>query len=175
LVTIPRAPQSQSTKSCPGGRYRDVPGHYTAPGQIAFFPPGYSVFKNENVKVRAKYDFVLQDPPSTLWLSPPRLLENEWNAQITSRLGVVVLCMIQKCRHIIAATKSKIVCWLHIFPVGSDSQVVAFFPHFCIVFMNYTLFSSWIWMKYLQLHIEQQSIYSVPWGITFGYMIWCSC
>jgi hypothetical protein len=59
-------------------------------------------------------------------ITPSRLLlENEWNAEMSSRLGVVVLCMIQKCRHIIliAATKSKIFCWLHIFPV---SQVVTF-------------------------------------------------
>ena len=66
---IPRAPhKDKAAQVADIGElpYRDVPGHSTAASQTAFFPPGYSVFKNENVKVKAKYDFVLQDPPSTL-------------------------------------------------------------------------------------------------------------
>ena len=48
--------------------------HYQGTGQIArliaFFPSCF-VFKNENVKVKVKYGFVLQDPPYTLELLPP--------------------------------------------------------------------------------------------------------
>ena len=32
-------------------------------GRLIAFPPSYFVFKNENVKVKVKYGFVLQDPP----------------------------------------------------------------------------------------------------------------
>jgi hypothetical protein len=43
-------------------------------GLIAF-SPSYFVLKNENVKVKVKYSFVLDmglvNPPSTIGLSPP--------------------------------------------------------------------------------------------------------
>jgi hypothetical protein len=115
LVTIPRAPhKDKAAQVADIGElpYRDVPGHSTAASQTAFFHPATLFSKMKMLKVKAKYD-CFAGSPFYFMITPSRLLlENEWNAEMSSRLGVVVLCMIQKCRHIIliAATKSKIFC-----------------------------------------------------------------
>jgi len=52
-------------------------------GRLIEFFPGFFVFKNENVKVKVEYGFVLHTgfAGSPLLLKDyPLLLENEWNA-----------------------------------------------------------------------------------------------